>query len=61
MARSAVEPRDTGAPANANTEFRPTERSRVLLPDMFEPLSHDHLRAFDVKTHIASNAGPGIE
>ena len=29
----------TGAPASANTEFNPTERSRVLLPDMFEPLA----------------------
>jgi hypothetical protein len=29
----------TGAPANANTQFKPTERSSVLLPDIFEALT----------------------
>ena len=29
----------TGAPASASTTLVPTERSSVLLPDMFEPLT----------------------
>jgi hypothetical protein len=29
----------TGAPAIASTAFKPTARSKVLLPDMLEPVT----------------------
>ena len=43
---------ETGAPAWAKMMFRPTARSSVLLPDMFEPVTRTNVPDGPISTSL---------
>ena len=58
-AREGETPARTGAPASASIALTPTARSRVLLPDMFEPLTTSNCKGAASRTLFGTERSSG--